>query len=103
MKTIDPHKSKFKVGDFVRVSKYRQVFSKSYTPNWSNEIFSIKKVQQTVPRTYLLQDEDGEPILGGFYAHELQTVKHLNFYLIQKILRKKGNSKYYVKWLGMSK
>jgi hypothetical protein len=65
MKTIDPHKSKFKVGDFVRVSKYRQVFSKSYTPNWSNEIFSIKKVQQTVPRTYLLQDEDGEPFLGG--------------------------------------
>jgi hypothetical protein len=71
MKTIDPHKSKFKVGDFVRVSKYRQVFSKSYTPNWSNEIFSIKKVQQTVPRTYLLQDEDGEPILGGFYTYEL--------------------------------
>jgi hypothetical protein len=102
MKTIDPHKSKFKVGDFVRVSKYRQVFSKSYTPNWSNEIFSIKKVQQTVPRTYLLQDEDGEPILGGFYAYELQRVKHPNFYLIEKILRKKGN-KYYVKWLGMSK
>jgi hypothetical protein len=102
MKTIDPYKSKFKVGDFVRVSKYRQVFSKSYTPNWSNEIFSIKKVQQTVPRTYLLQDEDGEPILGGFYTHELQRVKHPNFYLIEKILRKKGN-KYYVKWLGMSK
>jgi hypothetical protein len=47
MNTIDPHKRKFKVGDFVRVNKYRQVFSKSYTRNWSNEIFSIKKVHQT--------------------------------------------------------
>ena len=40
---------KFKVGDYVRISKYKNIFAKGYTPNWSEEVFVIKKVKNTVP------------------------------------------------------
>jgi len=49
-------KTKFKIGDNVRISKYRSTFAKGYTPNWTNEIFVIRKVQFTNPVTYLLRD-----------------------------------------------
>jgi hypothetical protein len=100
IKTIDPKKHKFKIGDSVRISKHREAFTKGYTPNWSNEIFKIVKVQFTNPTTYLLQDQNNEQIQGGFYHEELQKVKHPDIYLMEKILRRKGN-KVYVKWLGM--
>lgn len=90
---------KFKVGDSVRISKYRELFSKGYTPNWSNEIFTIDKIQLTNPTTYLLKDETGDSMQGGFYEQELQRTKHPHVYLIEKVLRKKGN-KILVKWLG---
>ena len=101
-KTIDSKKLKFKVNDFVRISKNREAFQKGYTPNWSNEVFQIKEIKLTNPRTYLLKDEKNEDIQGGFYEEELQKVKHPNVYLVEKILRRKGN-KVYVKWLGMDK
>ena len=41
--------SKFKVGDHVRISKYKNIFAKGYAANWSEEIFVIKKVENTVP------------------------------------------------------
>lgn len=93
------HDVKFKLGDHVRVSKYRGVFDKKYTPNWSTEIFTIKKIQLTNPITYLIKDVHGEDILGGFYREELQKVKHSDAYLVEKILKRKGD-KVYVKWLG---
>lgn len=102
VKTIDPKPNKFKIGESVRVSKTRQVFTKSYTPNWSNEIFIISKVKATNPRTYHLRDSSGQDIKGGFYGFELQKVKHPNIYLVEKILSRKG-SKLYVSWLGMDK
>lgn len=101
LKMVDPRKQKFKVNDYVRISKYREVFSKGYTPNWSNENFKIIKVHQSNPRTYLLEDQDGNEIQGGFYEQELQKVKHPDIYLVEKILRKKGD-KLYVKWLGLN-
>jgi hypothetical protein len=82
--------NKFSVGDHVRISKHRQIFDKSYTDNWSNEIFIVKKVKLTNPTTYLLKDVQGEDILGGFYEEELQKVKHSDIYLVEKVLRKKG-------------
>lgn len=102
IKTIDPTKSKFKKGDYVRISKYREAFQKGYTPNYSNEIFQVKEIKLTNPKTYLLKDEKNEDILGAFYEKELQKVKHPNVYLVEKVLRKKDN-KVYVKWLGMDK
>lgn len=101
-KTVDPKNPKFKKHDFVRISKFREAFSKGYTPNWSNEIFQINEVKLTNPRVYLLKDAKNEIIQGAFYEEELQKVKHPDVYLVEKILRRKGN-KVYVKWLGMDK
>lgn len=94
--------SKFKVGDYVRISKYKNVFDKGYLPNWTTEIFTVKKVQYTDPMTYLLADWEGNDIKGGFYAEELQLAKYPDVYLVEKILRRKNN-KVYVKWLGFDK
>ena len=48
--------SKFKAGDHVRISKYKNIFAKGYTPNWSKEIFVIKEIKNTVPWTYVIID-----------------------------------------------
>ena len=58
---------KFKVGDHVRISKYKNIFAKGYTPNWSEEVFVIKKVKNTVPWTYVINDLNGDEIIGTFY------------------------------------
>ena len=92
--------AKFKVGDYVRLSRYRMLFDKGYTPNWTTEVFRIRKVQyHTDPITYLLNDYRNSEIKGSVYAEELQFVKHPNVYLIEKIIRKR-NGQVYVKWLG---
>lgn len=92
--------AKFRVGDYVRISKYRTIFDKSYTPNWTTEIFSVRKVQyNTNPITYLLKSYQNEEIQGAMYAEELQHVQNPHEYLIEKILRRKPGY-VYVKWLG---
>lgn len=93
--------AKFKVGDNVRISKYKSLFDKGYTGNWGVEVFKISHIQTTYPTTYLLEDSKGEPILGSFYEQELQSVKYPDVYLIEKVLKRKGN-KVYVKWLGLN-
>lgn len=93
--------TKFKVNDHVRVSKYKGVFEKGYTPNWGTEIFKISRVDRQYPEFYHLEDYLGQPILGGFYAHELLKVKHPDGYLVEKVLRRKGK-KAYCKFLGLS-
>lgn len=92
--------AQFKVGDPVRLSKYKMLFEKGYTPNWTTEIFKIRKVQyHTDPITYLLSDYQGNEIKGSTYAEELQAVKNPDVYLFEKIIsRQKG--KVLVKWLG---
>ena len=86
---------KFKIGDHVRISKYKNIFAKGYTPNWSEEIFVINKIKNTVPWTY---DLNGEKIIGAFYEKELQNTNQKKF-RIEKVLKKKGD-KLYVKWKG---
>ena len=69
-------KPKFKIGDKVRISKYkRKVFDKGYTPNWTEEIFLIDKIQSTNPITYRLKDLNSEEIQGSFYETELLKAK----------------------------
>lgn len=92
-------KTKFKVGDMVRLSKYKHIFAKGYTPNWTTEIFKIRQVLNTYPETYLLIDLKGDEIAGTVYVEELQKVSDPRLYLVEKVLRKKGE-KVYVKWLG---
>lgn len=91
--------AKFKVGDAVRVSKYKTIFEKGYTPNWTTEVFKIMKVQHTNPVTYLLMDYREKPIAGAFYEHELHRATYPDVYLVEKVLRRKDD-KVYVKWLG---
>ena len=62
----------FKVGDNVRISKYKNIFAKGYTPNWSEEVFAISKIKNTVNWTYVVSDLNGEEITGSFYETELQ-------------------------------
>lgn len=102
LKTIDPKRAKFKIKDYVRLSKYRQAFSKGYTPNWGNEVFQIRKLNRTNPTTYLLKDQINEVVQGAFYTEELQKTKHPHVYLVEKVLKRKGN-KLFVKWLGLPK
>ena len=89
---------KFKVGDRVRISKYKNIFANGYTPNWSEEVFVIKKVKNTVPWTYVINDLNGEEIIGTFYEKELQKTNQEEF-RIEKVVKRKGN-KIYVKWKG---
>ena len=89
---------KFKVGDHVRISKYKKVFAKGYTPNWSEEVFIISKIKDTAPCTYVINDLNGEKIVGTFYEKELQKTNQKEF-RIEKVIKKKGN-KLYVKWKG---
>ena len=89
---------KFKVGDHVRISKYKNIFAKGYAPNWSEEAFVINKIKNTVPWTYVIHDLNGEEIIGDFYEKELQKSNQEEF-RIKKIIKRKGD-KLYVKWRG---
>lgn len=92
-------KPRLKVGDKVRVSRIKQLFEKGYIPNWSTEIFTVSRVAATDPVTYHLIDYQNNPISGGFYEQELSKVKYPDIYLVEKVLRRRGNQ-VYVKWLG---
>ena len=70
-KEVNDKDPKFKVGDYVRISKYKNTLAKGYTPNWSKEIFIISKIKNTVPWTYVINDHNGEEIIGTFYEKEL--------------------------------
>lgn len=98
---VIPLKFKFHVGDIVRISRHKGIFDKSYTANWSTELFKIIKVNATNPPTYLIEDMNKHPIKGCFYEAELQKAKNPDVYLVEKILRRRKN-KLYVKWLGLS-
>ena len=87
---------KFKIGHHVRISKYKNIFGKGYAPNWSEEVFVIKKVKNAVPWTYVVSDLDGEEIVGTFYEKEWQETNQEEF-RIEKLMKRKENE-LYVKW-----
>ena len=70
-KEVNNKDPKFKVGDHVRISKYKNIFAKGYTPNWSEEFFVIEEIKNNLPWTYVINDLDGEEIIGTFYENEL--------------------------------
>ena len=86
----EPNKKdpKFKIGHHVRISKYENIFSKGYTPNWSEEVFVVNKIQNTVPWTYLVNDLKGEQIKGSFYEKELQKTDQKES-RIEKVIKRK--------------
>ena len=97
-KEVNDNDPKFKAGDHVRISKYKNIFAKGYTPNWSEEVFVIKKIKNTVPWTYVIDDLYGEEITGTFYEKELQKIDQQELRI--KIVFKKKSDRLYVKWKG---
>lgn len=93
---------KFNPGDIVRISRHKLFFEKGFTSSWTTELFRIRAVKtSTVPVTYELEDLTGSPIQGCFYTEELQRTIVPNEYLVEKVLRRRGNQ-ILVKWLGMN-
>ena len=84
---------KFKVGDHVRISKYKNIFAKGYAPNWSEEVFVVSKIKNTISWTYVISDLIGEEITGSFYEKELQKTNQEEF-RIGKVLKRKGDELY---------
>ena len=97
-KEVNDKDSKFKIGDHVRISKYKNIFAKGYTPNQSEDVLLVKKVKKTVPWTYVINDLNGEEDTGSFYEKELQKTNQKKF-RIEKVIKRKGD-KLYVKWKG---
>ena len=85
---------KFKVGDHVRISKYKNVFAKGYIPNWSEEVFVIKKVKNTIPWTYVINDLNGDEIIVTLYEKELQKTDQQEF-MIEKVIKRKCGKLYF--------
>ena len=94
-KEINEKDPKFKIGDTVRISKHKNIFAKSYVPNWSEEVFVIKKVKSTVPWTYVISDLKGEEIVGTFCEKEFQKTNQKEF-RVEKVMKREGD-KLYVK------
>ena len=87
-KEINNKDPKFNTGDIVRISKYKNLFSKGYVPNWSEEVFVIKKVKNTVPWIYAISDLKGEEIVGNFYKKDLHKTNQKEF-RVEKVIKKK--------------
>jgi hypothetical protein len=98
-------KPKFRVHDLVRISLKHRLFEKAYEGmKFSTLIYRITEANYISPQTFKLQEFDGTPITGIFYAPELCKVDDeiSETYLIEKVLRKRGN-KLFVKYLGMDR
>ena len=66
-KEVNDKDPKFEAGDHVRISKYKNIFTKGSMPNWPEEIFVVSKIKNTVPWTYVINDLNGGKIIGTFY------------------------------------
>ena len=97
-KEINYKDPKFRVGDYIRISKYKNIFAKGCMPNWSEEVFVVDEIKNTVLWTYVINDLNSEEITGTFYENELQKTNQKEF-RIEKVIKRKGY-KLYVKWKG---
>ena len=98
MKILTKKIISFKVGDHVRISKYKNIFAKRNAPNWSEEVFVVSKIKNTVPWTYVVSDLNSEKNTESFYKKELQKTSQEKL-RIEKVLKRKGD-KLYFKWKG---
>lgn len=106
-KNVKSKQKNFKIGDNVRISKYKNIFEKGYESNWSAEIFKIYAISNRIPTVYKLKDLNNEIIEGTFYKNELQRVyvDSDTAYKIDKIIATKGTGarkQYLVQWEGYS-
>ena len=91
----------YRIGDRVRISKAKGVFSKSYRPQWSDELFEISKVIDSIPETFQLTDENNEVIAGSFYSQEIKMGStNTYYYKILKTRIRNDVPEVYVQWKG---
>ena len=105
MKRMEPT-YKFRVGDLVRISRYKHVFEKGYKSNWTEEVHTVTDRISRRPPVYRLKDSQDEPLIGTFYEEELQKVARPETYLIKDILEEKGegpDKEILVSWRGYPK
>ena len=100
-----PVRYKFKVGDQVRISKFKRTFVKGYLPNWTEEVFTIAQKIPRFPPVYRIKEYDGTLITGTFYEKELQKVtqKNTDLFRIERIVKSRGRGKtkeYLIHWRG---
>ena len=99
-KEVNDKDPKFKIGDRVRISKYKNIFAKGYIQNWSEGVFVISKIKNTVPWTYAINDLNVEEIIGSFCEKELKKTNQKEF-RIENVIKRKSD-KLYVKWKGFN-
>jgi len=88
-------RAKYNIGDKVRIQKKKGLFEKGFTPNWTEEVFTVSKVQRTDPIIYKVTDYNDEEVQGTFYEQELQKISQ-EIFRIEKVV-KKGKTKSLVK------
>ena len=91
VKEVNNEDPRFKIDDHVRISKYKGIYAVGYTPNWSEEVFIISKVKNTILWTYVINDLNGEEIIGTFYEKDLKKTNQKELG-IEKVIKKKGNA-----------
>ena len=80
----------------MRISKYKNIFAKGYTLNWSEDVSVVSKIKNKVSWIYVINDLNGEEITGTFYEKELQKTNQKEF-RIEKVIKRKED-KLHVKW-----
>ena len=95
-KEVNDKECKFKAGDHVRISKYKNIFAKGYASNWSEKDFVISKMKNTVSWIYVINDLNGEKITRTFYEKKLQKTNQKEF-RIEEVIKRKGDE-LYVRW-----
>ena len=78
-KKVNDKDPKCKVGDHVRILKWKNIFAKRCMPNWCEEVFVVSKIKNTVPWTHVIKYLYGEEIIGTFYGKELQKINQEEF------------------------
>ena len=89
VKKTNDKNPKFKIGDIVRISIYKNIFAKDYVTNWSEEVSMIKKVKSTVLWTYVISDLKSEEIVGTFYEKELLKANQKEL-RVEKVITQKA-------------
>ena len=93
IKEVNDKDPKLRVADHVRISKYKNIFTKGYTPNRSEKVFISSKIKNTAPWTYVANDPNGEEITGAFYEKKLQNTNQKEF-RIEKVIQREGDKLY---------
>lgn len=101
----DVRAPKYKVGDLVRIDHRKGVFTKSYLPSYTEEIFRIRKAREGNPPYYRIEDLHGEEVLGAFYNENFSKTSLAPNSRIAEVLRERTNratgvKEALVKWIG---